>query len=287
MPPTWLSLSRSFLRRVRPSNLCREDRSGRRCPTRRPRPYLTPAFPGCPIPLRRSSPVRRRPTSRRPIRRAPRHRTPRRLRGLSRARAHPTHRRSERPQASRARGAGLLSSSEIARRRRESAGERTDLLSLLLDARGEDGASPSDVQVRDQVMTLLFAGHDTTPPRSPHALRARPPSPRPRATGRGAGPRARRPFAHAGRAVRRAFPAATPSCLTASRRRTGRGCRREPTCPSAEARGSASAAHTLGGLEPSGAMTGECNARWWRSRCSTTRRSRRSGHGVPAARWLG
>ena len=51
---------------------------------------------------------------------------------------------------------------EIARRRREPAGERTDLLSLLLDARDEDGGSLSDVQVRDQVMTLLFAGHDTT-----------------------------------------------------------------------------------------------------------------------------
>lgn len=52
--------------------------------------------------------------------------------------------------------------SEIARRRREPTGERTDLLSLLLDARDEDGGSLSDVQVRDQVMTLLFAGHDTT-----------------------------------------------------------------------------------------------------------------------------
>ncbi len=52
--------------------------------------------------------------------------------------------------------------SEITRRRREPADERADLLSLLLDARDEDGASLSDLQVRDQVMTLLFAGHDTT-----------------------------------------------------------------------------------------------------------------------------
>jgi cytochrome P450 len=42
-------------------------------------------------------------------------------------------------------------------------GERgEDLLSLLLDATDEDGRRLSDVHVRDQVMTLLFAGHDTT-----------------------------------------------------------------------------------------------------------------------------
>jgi cytochrome P450 len=50
---------------------------------------------------------------------------------------------------------------EIARRRRT--GERgDDVLSLLLDAADEDGARLSDRQVRDQVMTLMFAGHDTT-----------------------------------------------------------------------------------------------------------------------------
>ncbi|HLI31779.1 MAG TPA: cytochrome P450 [Solirubrobacteraceae bacterium] len=50
---------------------------------------------------------------------------------------------------------------EIARRR--ASGERgLDVLSLLLDARDEDGAAFSDRQVRDEVMTLLFAGHDTT-----------------------------------------------------------------------------------------------------------------------------
>jgi len=50
---------------------------------------------------------------------------------------------------------------EIARRRRD--GERReDVLSLLLDARDEHGATLTDGQVRDQVMTLLFAGHDTT-----------------------------------------------------------------------------------------------------------------------------
>ena len=36
------------------------------------------------------------------------------------------------------------------------------MLSLLLDAHDEDGSALSDRQVRDEVMTLLFAGHDTT-----------------------------------------------------------------------------------------------------------------------------
>jgi cytochrome P450 len=50
---------------------------------------------------------------------------------------------------------------EITRRR--ATGERgQDVLSLLLDARDEQGTSLSDRQVRDEVMTLLFAGHDTT-----------------------------------------------------------------------------------------------------------------------------
>jgi cytochrome P450 len=50
---------------------------------------------------------------------------------------------------------------EIARRRR--VGERgRDVLSLLLDAADEDGTRLTDRQVRDEVMTLLFAGHDTT-----------------------------------------------------------------------------------------------------------------------------
>lgn len=41
--------------------------------------------------------------------------------------------------------------------------ERTDVLSLLLEARDEeDGSRLSDREVRDQVMTLLFAGHDTS-----------------------------------------------------------------------------------------------------------------------------
>jgi cytochrome P450 len=51
--------------------------------------------------------------------------------------------------------------SEIARRRRSGA-RGVDLLSLLLDAADEDGGRLSDAHVRDEVMTLLFAGHDTT-----------------------------------------------------------------------------------------------------------------------------
>jgi cytochrome P450 len=50
---------------------------------------------------------------------------------------------------------------DIARRR--DTGERgEDILSLLLDAEDEDGTRLSDRHVRDEVMTLLFAGHDTT-----------------------------------------------------------------------------------------------------------------------------
>jgi cytochrome P450 len=50
--------------------------------------------------------------------------------------------------------------SEISRRR--ASGERgQDVLSLLLDAKDEDGDTLTDEQIRDE-MTLMFAGHDTT-----------------------------------------------------------------------------------------------------------------------------
>ena len=50
----------------------------------------------------------------------------------------------------------------IAERRRDGA-DRGDLLSMLLAARDEDtGEGLSDQQLRDEVMTLLLAGHETT-----------------------------------------------------------------------------------------------------------------------------
>jgi cytochrome P450 len=51
---------------------------------------------------------------------------------------------------------------EIERRRAAPDDERQDILSLLLGARGEAGEAFTDREVRDQVMTLMFAGHDTS-----------------------------------------------------------------------------------------------------------------------------
>jgi cytochrome P450 len=52
----------------------------------------------------------------------------------------------------------------IIEERRGSREDRGDLLSMLLSARDEegDGAGMSDLQVRDEVMTLFLAGHETT-----------------------------------------------------------------------------------------------------------------------------
>jgi cytochrome P450 len=46
--------------------------------------------------------------------------------------------------------------------RRKSGTERDDLLGLLLSARDDDGAPMSDLQVRDELVTLFAAGHETT-----------------------------------------------------------------------------------------------------------------------------
>jgi len=46
--------------------------------------------------------------------------------------------------------------------RRTSAKDEGDLLSMLLAARDEDGSQMSDRQLRDEVMTLFLAGHETT-----------------------------------------------------------------------------------------------------------------------------
>jgi cytochrome P450 len=51
---------------------------------------------------------------------------------------------------------------EIARRRDTSRAGRTDVLSMLLDARDEQGQPMGDQELRDQMMTLLVAGHETT-----------------------------------------------------------------------------------------------------------------------------
>jgi cytochrome P450 len=51
---------------------------------------------------------------------------------------------------------------EVARHRAEPDPDRRDILSLLVGARGEGGEAFSDREVRDQVMTLMFAGHDTS-----------------------------------------------------------------------------------------------------------------------------
>jgi cytochrome P450 len=52
---------------------------------------------------------------------------------------------------------------EIAERRADPAvGERDDILSLLVGARFEDGSAMSDRELRDQLVTLLLAGHETT-----------------------------------------------------------------------------------------------------------------------------
>jgi cytochrome P450 len=51
---------------------------------------------------------------------------------------------------------------EIARRRAHPDSGRRDILSLLVAARGAGGEEFSDREIRDQVMTLMFAGHDTS-----------------------------------------------------------------------------------------------------------------------------
>jgi len=52
---------------------------------------------------------------------------------------------------------------EVARRRAASDAEgRQDILSLLLDTRYGDGSSLSDSELRDELMVMLVAGHETT-----------------------------------------------------------------------------------------------------------------------------
>jgi len=81
----------------------------------------------------------------------------------------------------RLKAADALIYEEIERRRSEpDLEERTDVLSLLLRARDEEGEPMSNVELRDELMTMLLAGHETTAtalaftfdllPRNPSAL---------------------------------------------------------------------------------------------------------------------
>ena len=52
--------------------------------------------------------------------------------------------------------------SEIRERREQPDSNRTDILSLMMSASDENGQLMTDVELRDELMTLLFAGHETT-----------------------------------------------------------------------------------------------------------------------------
>src|SRR5437763_7627590 len=65
--------------------------------------------------------------------------------------------------ARRLRVADALLYEEIARRRAEpDLAERTDVLSLLLQARDDEGRPMSDAELRDELFPMLAAGHETT-----------------------------------------------------------------------------------------------------------------------------
>lgn len=51
---------------------------------------------------------------------------------------------------------------EIQERRQQHDSSRSDILTLLLEARDEDGEPMTDEQLRDELMTLLLAGYETT-----------------------------------------------------------------------------------------------------------------------------
>ena len=90
---------------------------------------------------------------------------PAQLAAADAVRAAPPEPRAARPARS---GAALdrldaLIYEEIARRRAQTdLAERTDILSLLMLARDEDGQAMTDGELRDELVTLLLAGHETT-----------------------------------------------------------------------------------------------------------------------------
>ena len=51
---------------------------------------------------------------------------------------------------------------EIATRRIEDLSQRQDILSLMMTAKDEAGESMKDLELRDELMTLMLAGHETT-----------------------------------------------------------------------------------------------------------------------------
>lgn len=51
---------------------------------------------------------------------------------------------------------------EIEERRLQPDANRTDILSLMMAARDENGQPMTDEELRDELMTLMFAGHETT-----------------------------------------------------------------------------------------------------------------------------
>jgi cytochrome P450 family 135 len=56
----------------------------------------------------------------------------------------------------------LIAEEMAERRAAEDLAERDDVLSMLLAARHEDGSPMSDAEIRDELLTLLVAGHETT-----------------------------------------------------------------------------------------------------------------------------
>jgi cytochrome P450 len=51
---------------------------------------------------------------------------------------------------------------ELIEERRRDHADRDDILSMMLEARHEDGSPMSDEELRDELMTMLVAGHETT-----------------------------------------------------------------------------------------------------------------------------
>jgi cytochrome P450 len=55
-----------------------------------------------------------------------------------------------------------LMDGEIEERKQQPNADRTDILSLMMAARDENGEPMTNEELRDELMTLLFAGHETT-----------------------------------------------------------------------------------------------------------------------------